>query len=67
MGRPDSHSHPLCPQRSISGETLGVGAFNAPQDLFIAKDGSIYVVDTKNNRIVQLSPDFKVDPGLSPI
>ena len=52
---------PYVPSGVLSGETLGVGAFNAPQDLFIAKDGSIYVVDTKNNRIVQLSPDFKVD------
>lgn len=52
---------PYVPSKVVSGETLGIGNFNTPQDLFIADDGSIYVVDTKNNRIVQLSPDFKVD------
>ncbi len=36
------------------GSQLGIGDFNAPEGMFI-KDNQIYVCDTLNNRIVQLS------------
>lgn len=36
------------------GSQLGVGDFNAPEGMFI-KDNQIFVCDTLNNRIVQLS------------
>ncbi len=36
------------------------GQFNAPRGLAIAKDGSIYVADSRNNRIQHFSPDGKV-------
>ena len=36
------------------------GQFQHPHDLAIAKDGSLYIVDTDNNRIQHLSPDGKV-------
>ncbi len=36
-----------------------VGAFKTPQDMFVAEDGTIWVADTGNNRIVVLSADMK--------
>lgn len=40
------------PETSVSGVNLGVGAFSSPQDMCVAPDGSIYIADTGNNRIV---------------
>ena len=36
-----------------------LGAFAAPEDMVVAPDGSIYVADTNNHRIVVLSSDLK--------
>ena len=44
---------------TIDGVHLGVGAFNKPQDIFKDSSGSIYVVDTGNNRILELAKDLK--------
>ena len=40
------------PTGTVTGLTLGAGAFGEPQDLCVAPDGLIYVADTRNNRIV---------------
>lgn len=40
------------PDGSISGISLGVGAFSNPQDICVAPDGDLYIADTGNNRIV---------------
>lgn len=48
------------PERSISGQELGIGSFATPQDLFVSDEGEIYVADTGNNRIVILNQDWKV-------
>ncbi len=37
----------------------GVGQFNYPRGLAVAPDGTIYVADSRNNRIVHLSADLK--------
>jgi len=52
------------PQGMVLGTDLtwqgqSLGAFVEPQDLFVAPDGSIYVADTNNHRIVVLSNDMK--------
>ncbi|SDE26090.1 NHL repeat-containing protein [Paenibacillus sp. UNCCL117] len=47
------------PGRTVSGGSLGIGHFNQPRDLFVARDGSIYVVDTGNARIVVLNAAFE--------
>lgn len=44
----------------IDGYDLESGPFNAPEDIFISDDGSIYVVDTGNSRIVHFTPDMKL-------
>mgnify|MGYP000891898160 CR=1 FL=1 len=50
------------PSGNISGSKLEIGAFNSPQDIFVGKDGRVYVADTGNNRIVVLDSERK---GLS--
>ncbi|TLS50990.1 gluconolactonase [Paenibacillus antri] len=45
----------------ISGHTLGIGGFRAPEDLFVAPDGRVYIADTGNSRIVVLKPDLTVE------
>lgn len=51
---------PYLPQSQISGESLGIGSFNNPDDLFITEDKKIYVLDTDNNRIVQMDERWNV-------
>lgn len=43
---------------SIDGtEDPAIGAFNRPESLYFAEDGMLYIVDSGNNRIVQLDRD----------
>ncbi|WP_372661147.1 hypothetical protein [Cohnella sp.] len=39
---------------SIDGVDLPSGTFNTPEDLFIASDDTLYLVDTGNNRILHM-------------
>lgn len=43
---------PYIPDTSVSGTTLGVGAFVNPQDLCVSPNGEVYIADTGNNRII---------------
>ncbi|MGP4041069.1 hypothetical protein ACTWP4_14395 [Gracilibacillus sp. D59] len=47
-------------EESIDGAYLPTGAFNSPEDIFITKNDSIYIVDTGNNRIVHLDENYNV-------
>ncbi|KRE44833.1 NHL repeat-containing protein [Paenibacillus sp. Soil522] len=47
-------------ESSIDGYNLSSGPFNAPEDIFLADDGTIYVVDTGNSRVVHLDTDHKL-------
>jgi len=49
---------PYIPGETISGISLGIGAFSDPQGIFVAHDSTVYVADTGNNRIVVLEPDL---------
>ncbi|THF74089.1 hypothetical protein [Cohnella fermenti] len=42
------------------GVSLGTGSFKAPNDLHVAKDGAIYVLDSGNNRVVILDSEFRL-------
>ena len=52
-------SSPLAvePYCTISGSSAGITDFNSPQDIFITDEGTMYVADTGNNRIVILDSD----------
>lgn len=49
------------PDGNIAGVDLGTVNFVNPQDLFVAKDGRVYIADTGNNRIVVLGTDMKLE------
>lgn len=59
------------PVRTISVVGGEEPFFASPEDVFIANDGQVYVVDTGNNRVVRLSADLTIngifDGGESPL
>lgn len=58
--RPYTHSPSLLAPIAMWGEKgTGPGQFNEPRDLVVDKDGNVYVVDSKNDRIQKLGPDGK--------
>ena len=44
------------PTGTLTGDAMGVGAFNSPSDIYI-RNGKIYIADTGNNRIVICGTD----------
>ncbi len=50
----------LAPVQVVGGSGAQPGQFNAPRGLKVAADGSLYVADSRNNRIQHLSADGKV-------
>jgi hypothetical protein len=48
------------PSKSISGSDLDIGPFRNPNDMYVTKDGSIYILDSGNKRIVVLNQDWKL-------
>ncbi len=59
-GNPVPTPTPYTAVKVISGEDLGVGKFNNPQDIFICNNGTLYIADSKNNRIIHTNPDFSL-------
>lgn len=64
--RYDSFGNAIPSQYSYVAETeynglqLGVGAFNTPTDLYVSREGQIYIVDAGNDRIVVLNNRYEV-------
>ncbi|MBM7568709.1 NHL repeat-containing protein [Paenibacillus sacheonensis] len=52
---------PYVPDAAITGESLGVGDFKEPSDLYVAPDNTTYILDTGNARIIVLDPDMRVN------
>ncbi len=52
--------HPYLPVQVIHGKDLGLTALNNPQDLFVASDNTLYIVDSGNNRIIRTDDQFQV-------
>ena len=42
-----------------SGYDLGVGGLDSPQDLFVARDGTVYLADTGNDRVLVFDREFR--------
>ncbi|WP_274361295.1 NHL repeat-containing protein [Paenibacillus thermotolerans] len=51
---------PFLPDRSVSGNDLGVGSFKNPNDMYVTEDGFIYILDSGNNRIVVTDEQWNV-------
>lgn len=51
---------PLTPERTIGVMGSSPGQFMAPRGLAVAADGSVYVADSRNNRIQHLSKDGEI-------
>lgn len=52
--------HPFVPTEEVDGADLGIGEFDNPSDLFTSRDGTIYIADTNNHRIVWFDQDFNL-------
>ncbi len=51
---------PYLPSRVIDGKQLGIGHFQAPEDIFVAGDGTVYLLDSGNGRIVCMDDKWNV-------
>ncbi|MGI2297806.1 YIP1 family protein [Paenibacillus sp. GXUN7292] len=60
-GTPEPAPVPYVFEARLTGEQLGVGGFRNPEDMVITSDNRIYVLDSGNNRIVQVGADFHVE------
>lgn len=49
----------------ITGERAGVGSFKNAQDIALGSDGTIYVVDTGNNRLLVLDSNGRIRQKIS--
>ncbi|MCI9337499.1 MAG: hypothetical protein HFH93_08170 [Lachnospiraceae bacterium] len=47
-------------ETDYNGLQLGVGAFNGPTDLYVDREGRIYIVDAGNDRVVILNQDYEL-------
>lgn len=49
------------PVRSVSGKEMGVGPLSSPSDLYVDKDGFVYICDSGNQRIVVLDENCRTE------
>lgn len=47
------------PSRSVTGQDIGIDPLSAPNDMFAASDGKLYVLDSGNGRIVVLNGELE--------
>jgi len=55
------------PDEAYTGEQLGAGKFNNPQDLFVDDRERIWVLDSGNNRVVVLDRELRVSKTIDVI
>ncbi|SFS75493.1 NHL repeat-containing protein [Paenibacillus sp. BC26] len=51
---------PYLPDYAITGSGLGIGDFNQPKDMYVTHDGTIYILDSGNARVVILDSQLNV-------
>lgn len=59
-GQPVTSPQAYLPYRLIDGDKLGIGSLNSPQDVVVANDDRIYILDTGNSRIICLDKNWDV-------
>ena len=52
-------------EQVLYGEQLGTTALNNPQDIFVASDNELYLLDTGNGRVLVLDESLKVKKEIS--
>ena len=55
-----STPHAYLPENMLDGADIGAGALSFPSDIECGKDGSLYLSDTGNNRILRLDSNKKL-------
>lgn len=50
---------------TINGATLGISAFSDPADVFVDKNGLIYLADKGNGRVVVMNEDYTLNTIIS--
>ena len=50
--------------RAVSGSDIGAGSFDTPSDIFFAGDDTLYIADTKNDRIVAADKELTHSTGI---
>lgn len=58
-GVPVESPDPYTVEALLTGVDSDMGAFNNLQDLYVSDDGSLFVADTNNDRIVEIDSEFR--------
>jgi len=56
---------PFAPERQVSGQELGAGAFRDPADVFVTEDGTVYILDSGNNRLLRTDGDWRAADSIA--
>lgn len=59
-GTADEAPVPYLPARQITGTGLNIGSFKTPEDIYITKDQRIFILDSGNQRIVEMDKNWNV-------
>ncbi|KAB8125807.1 gluconolactonase [Gracilibacillus oryzae] len=51
---------PYTPEKVIDGRGTSYGLLNSPEDVFVSKDNTLYIVDSGNNRIIVLDENYEL-------
>ena len=48
------------PVGTVTGESLGIGTFQSPKDVFVTADEQIFIADSGNNRVVVIDHEYQL-------
>lgn len=60
QGNPVSAPLPYTFDQEVNGSAYGIGNFSSPSDVFVDEDNYIYILDSKNARIIIFDPDLEI-------
>ena len=64
-GEPVPAPQAYIPEKTVNLADLGLGKFRDPQDIFVADDNHVYILDTGNNRLVCLNANWSLHREIS--